>query len=434
MTAAQNPLPLPGPGPERAARREIARLLEIAARFYRSLLPGSWVPGYLADRGFAPAVQEHWQAGYAPAAWNALTHHLRAGSYPDSLIEAAGLARRTRRGDLIDTFRDRAMLPIRSGDGTIVAFIGRAAEHADPRVPKYLNSPGTDLYNKSEVLFGLWQARGQLARGARPVIVEGPFDAIAVTAACASRNVGVSPCGAVLTGQQATVLEAAADLRAAGVLVAFDPDQAGRLATISAYQLLSPLTSNTTAAILPPGQDPAQILHDHGPAGLAGMLSRRTRPLADLVIDAEVDRWSQWLRHPEGQIKALRAAAPVIAAMPPAHVAHQVARLAAKLGLDHAIVTEAVTDALTEIITAGRRIGSIPKASPPQTDRRTQPSGGLPEAPLTQSSTAARAAALDFPNNAQRAIGHAASPESADGQGHPAPSPEARLRAGRVPG
>jgi len=433
MTADQAPLPLAGPGPERAARRDLARLHEIAALFYRRLLPGSWVPGYLADRGFVPAVQEHWQAGYAPAAWNALTRHLRTGDYPDPLIEAAGLARRARRGDLIDTFRDRAMLPIRSDDGTIVAFIGRAPEHADPRVPKYLNSPGTDLYNKSEVLFGLWEAREQLASGAQPVIVEGPFDAIAVSAACAGHHVGVSPCGSVLTVHQATALEAAADLRTAGVLVAFDPDQAGRRAAISAYHLLSPLTGNTTAAILPPGRDPAQILHDHGPAGLAGMLAHHTQPLADLVIDAEVDRWSQWLRHPEGQINALRAAAPVIAGLPPGHVARHVARLADRLGLDHAIVTEAVTDALSEIIAAGR-IGSSRKASPPQADLRAQPSGGLPEAPRTESSTAVRAAALDFPGSASRVIGQTASAELADGHGRPALSPEARLHGRRIPG
>jgi DNA primase len=433
MTAGQAPLPIAGPDPEPTARRDLARLHEIAALFYRGLLPGSWVPGYLADRGFGPVVQQHWQAGYAPAAWNALTCHLRAGGYPDPLIEAAGLARRARRRDLIDTFRDRAMLPIRSGDGTIVAFIGRAAEHADPHVPKYLNSPGTSLYNKSEVLFGLWEARGAFASGAQPVIVEGPFDAIAVTTACDGRHVGVSPCGVALTIQQATALEAAADLRATGVLVAFDPDQAGRRAAISAYHLLSPLTGNTTAAILPPGRDPAQILHDHGPAGLAGMLAHHTRPLADLVIDAEVDRWSQWLRHPGGQIRALRAAAPVIAAMPPAHVARHVARLAGRIGLDHAIVTEAVTDALTELIAAGR-MGSSRKESAPRGDLRTQPCGGLPEALRTQPPMAARAAALDFPDNAQRVIGQAASPGPADGQGRPAPYPEARLRARRIPG
>jgi DNA primase len=402
-------------------------------RFYRSLLPGSWVPGYLARRGFGAAIQQHWQAGYAPAEWDALTRHLRAGGYPDTLIEAAGLARRSRPGALIDTFRDRAMLPIRSSEGTIVAFIGRASEHAGPRVPKYLNSPSTGLYAKSEVLFGLWEARSALASGARPVIVEGPFDAIAVTTACPGRNVGVAPCGAVLTAQQVAALNRATDLHAAGVLVAFDSDQAGRRATINAYHLLSPLTGNAVAAVLPPRQDPAQILHDHGPVALAGMLASHTRPLADLVIDAEVGLWSRWLRHPEGQISALRAAAPLIAAMPPALVARQVALLAGRLGLDHAIVTEAVTDALTEITAAGR-IGFIRKASAHQADQRTQPSAGLPEALRTQSSTAARAAALDFPGSAQQVIGQAASPEPTDGQGGPAPSPEARLHAKRVSG
>ena len=433
MTAAQNPLPLPGPGPERAARREIARLLEIATRFYRSLLPGSWVPGYLARRGFGAAVQQHWQAGYAPAEWDALTRHLRAGGYPDTLIEAAGLARRSRPGALIDTFRDRAMLPIRSSEGTIVAFIGRASEHAGPGVPKYLNSPSTGLYSKSEVLFGLWEARGPLAGGARPVIVEGPFDAIAVTAACPRRYAGIAPCGAVLTAQQVEALYRAIDLRTAGVLVAFDSDQAGHRAAISAYHLLSPLTGNATAVILPPGRDPAQVLHDHGPAALAGMLASHTQPLAELVIDAAVSRWSQWLRYPEGQIKALRATAPLIAAMPAAHVARHVARLAARLGLDHAIVTEAVTDALTELIAAGR-IGSGQNARAPGPDLRMRPSAGQPEALQTQSSTAARAAALDFPGSAQQITGRAASAEPTDGLRGPAPSPQARLHARRVPG
>src|ERR1035437_10082127 len=89
------------------------------------------------------------------------------------------------------------MLPIRSSEGTIVAFIGRASEHAGPRVPKYLNSPSTGLYAKSEVLFGLWEARGPLAGGARPVIGEGPFEAIAVTAACPGPYARIAACGAV---------------------------------------------------------------------------------------------------------------------------------------------------------------------------------------------------------------------------------------------
>jgi len=144
-------------------REDQAGVHFLAARFFRASMRGSWVPGYLAGRGFGAGVQERWRAGYAPASWNALTLRLRGAGYPDRLIEAAGLARRSRRGSLTDTFRDRAMLPIRSADGVIVAFTGRAPGHADPDVPRYLNSPGTALYSKAEVLFGLWESKGALA-------------------------------------------------------------------------------------------------------------------------------------------------------------------------------------------------------------------------------------------------------------------------------
>jgi DNA primase len=219
-------------------------------------------------------------------------------------------------------------------------------------VPKYLNSPGTGLYDKSGVLFGLHEGRAALVLGACPVIAEGPFDAIAITAACPDRYVGVAPCGTALTARQVAALNHAADLSATGVLVAFDPDNAGRRAAVRAYQLLGPLTSDVATVMLPARCDPAQILADRGSTALVEMLARRTRPLADLVINTEVHKWRRWLRHPEGQIGALRAAAPLIAAMPPAHVARQVARLASRLCLDHATVTGAVTDALPQALAA----------------------------------------------------------------------------------
>jgi DNA primase len=371
---------------------EVARVHDSAAQFFRSQMPGSWVPGYLASRGLSPAVQDHWLAGHAPDAWDALTRHLRAAGYPDTLLQAAGLARRSRRGTLIDTFRDRAMLPIRSADGTIIAFIGRAAPHAGLDVPKYLNSPATSLYDKGETLFGLWEARDALAQGARPVIVEGPLDAIAVTTAGQGRYVGVAPCGTALTASHAAALSQAADLRTSGVTVAFDPDDAGQRAAVRAYHLLVPLTEKLAAPTLPPGQDPAQVLAASGPATLAGMLADHTRPLPDLVINAEIRRWTRRrLRHPDGQIGALRAAAPLIAAMPPAHVARQVARLAAILQLDHALVTEAVTDALTALVTS-------PTASSRQDTTAHQAGQRAP------SPQGVHAAVSDSPRNAHRII------------------------------
>jgi DNA primase len=328
---------------------ELARVHQAAARFFRGRRRDSWVPAYLTGRRLAAALQRDWQAGYAPAGRDALVRHLRALGYGPEAVQAAGLAHRTRGGALTDTFHDRAMLPIHTADGTIIAFIGRAGPRAPPQLPKYLNSPATALYRKRDVLFGLWQAGPLLRGGARPVIVEGPFDAIAVTVAGAGRYAGLSPCGTAFTPQQAAALARIADLRRAGVIVAFDPDPAGRRAAITAYHRLSLLTDIVLTAILPAGHDPADILAHRGPAALARAVSEHTVPLADLVVDAEVDRWNRWLDHAEGQINALRAAARVIAAMPPAHIGRQAARLAQRLGLPCPTVTEAITSALHDL-------------------------------------------------------------------------------------
>jgi DNA primase len=329
---------------------DIIQVNVAAQAFFQSRMPGSWVPGYLTARGFGIGIQQLWHAGHAPASWDALIRHLRALGFPDTVLEAAGLARMSRRGTLIDTFRNRAMLPIRSAGGTVIAFIGRAPHPSRPGVPKYLNSPKTSLYDKSEILFGLWEARGALAAGARPVIVEGPLDAVAVTTAGHGRFAGVAPCGTTLSTRHADALSRAANLPTAGVLVAFDPDPPGRRAAVRAYHLLSQLTAETSAVTLPAGKDPAQILTDNSPEALAAILADRSHPLADLVTDAELEQWARWLDHAEGQISALRAVAPVVADMPPAHVARQVVRLSDRLGLDHATVTDAVTSALPEAI------------------------------------------------------------------------------------
>jgi len=345
---AQSSLPLAGEMP--VPHEDLVRANRDAAQFFQDRLAGSWVPRYLAARSLGPGLLARWQVGYAPAGWCGLAGHLRQLGYRDEVIEGAGLARRSVRGALMDTFRDRVMLPIRSADGTVVAFIGRAAQGAGAGVPKYLNSPGTGLYDKSTVLFGLWEAREALARGARPVIVEGPLDAIAVAGAGGGRHAGVTPCGTALTAQHLAVLAAVADLRAAGVTVAFDGDQAGRLAAVRAYDLLIRFTAEVHAVVWPPGQDPAQVLENQGPDALAALLGKRIQPLADLVVDAELDKWSRWLCYAEGQINALHAVAPVIAAMPAAHVARQVGRVAERLDLSHTIVTSAVTDALPEVV------------------------------------------------------------------------------------
>jgi DNA primase len=242
------------------------------------------------------------------------------------------------------------------------------------------------------------------------VIVEGPLDAMAITGSGEDRYAGVAPCGTSLTARHIAALANATDLAAAGVLVAFDDDAAGRRAAVRAYHLLAPITTGVEAVELPAGQDPAQVLADHGPTVLAATLAEHTRPLADLVIDAELEKWSRWLDHAEGRINAMRAAAPLIAAMPPEHVARQVARLADRLELDYATVTGAVTDALPGVIArmgASRKLRGPPAHAP-------------------------RVARRDYPTGAQEATPDAAalaSPPSRPGR-----APQRPLPARRVPG
>ena len=171
------PRPPGGPGPRTLA------VLRDAEAYYTSQLAGSWAPGYLASRGVSDVTSRDWDIGYAPAGWSALTGHLRGLGHDDREIQAAGLAKPSSRGTLIDIFRDRIMLPVRDSGGTLAGFIGRAHPRAGPDVPKYINSPETAAYRKGNLLFGLHHARPALAQGATPVLVEGPFDAIAVTIA-----------------------------------------------------------------------------------------------------------------------------------------------------------------------------------------------------------------------------------------------------------
>ena len=108
----------PRPGEPPASEPPAGGLTLAAARFFAARLAGSWVPAYLAGRGFGEQALRLWTVGYAPAGWRVLTVHLRDLGYGDTAIQAAGLARRTRRGVLVDFFRDRAMFGIRWSPGS----------------------------------------------------------------------------------------------------------------------------------------------------------------------------------------------------------------------------------------------------------------------------------------------------------------------------
>jgi hypothetical protein len=226
--------------PDATARRQLtdldalARLHADAAAFYTAQLragtpAAARAKEMLERRGVSEDAVDGYELGYAPRVWTALTDHLRARGWTDDELVAAGDGLVSRRGTVIDRFRDRLMFPVREASGErIIAFVARAVTE-QAGTPKYLNSPETALYRKSEVLYGLGASpvRHAIAAGAVPALVEGTFDAIAMTRASRGSHVGVAPLGTALTSEQVAVLNlTVGQLCERGVVVAFDPDDA----------------------------------------------------------------------------------------------------------------------------------------------------------------------------------------------------------------
>jgi DNA primase len=356
------------PSPER-----LILVHQLAVTFYRAQLHASGGPAQpavalLTARGVTRDQALGAQLGYAPPAWDALVEHLRSAGIDDRELAASGLVVQTSRGTLIDRFRDRIIFPIHILSGQTIALLGRAmdptvTDRTGAPVPKYLNSPETAIYHKGAVLYGLTAAAtAALRTGATPVLVEGPMDVLAVNAAGTISSppagaadgaastpefVGVAPCGTALTAGQVALLDAAGGgLAAGGVVTAFDGDQAGHGANSRAFELLRAVGAWPNTAAMPAGQDPALLFQQHGPAKLlAALHAAAGLPLADVVIDERITRYSDQLRWPEGRLSACRSAAGVIATLPAEQVGRQVARLAARLDLPTATVTDLVLEA-----------------------------------------------------------------------------------------
>jgi DNA primase catalytic core len=322
LTPAPDPAPA-GPGVDPATDR--ATLLELnqaAADFYAARYPTSWARTYLTDRfGSDLTADTRFTPGYAPGG-TALTQWLRLRGATDTQLLAAGLARRTLNGRLTDLFHDRLVLPIRASDG-IVGFVARRnPAHDDPTHPgaarsgpKYLNTGETVLYRKGDHLYGMVEASDALAAGATPVLVEGPADAIAVTLAGDGHHVGVATLGTALTDAQADLLRPHLGPDGDGVIVATDPDTAGRKAATRAWWMLAARHGNPGRLQLRDGADPAAT-YTRDPNLLRAALAAPAALAATLVEEA-LTAWAPRLHTSEGRVGAMREALAIIGAMPP---------------------------------------------------------------------------------------------------------------------
>lgn len=242
---------------EGISRERVLELNHAAAEWFDAqATPTSKGGVYLTERLGAEVLDDgRWQLGYAPHGWTGLTEHLRAtqGATDDELV-AAGLGTRSSRGNIIDTFRDRAMIGVRDVDGQTVGFVGR--DLSGQARARYLNTTTTPAFTKGDNLLGLHEA----PEGARLYRVEGAFDAIAITAAGDGKAAGVAPLGTALTERQADLIATHSPDRK--VYLALDADEAGRRAAVKDYWLLVERGLDARDVVIP-GSDPAEAWQHH---------------------------------------------------------------------------------------------------------------------------------------------------------------------------
>src|SRR4051794_2784073 len=354
---------------------------------YSAMYPKSWAPDYLRQRLGTDLIDDpRYQVGYAPPGPTSLAQHLTTrGATVEELLDA-GLVRRTERGQLVDAFRDRLVFPIYSG-ADLVGFVGRrnpTKPDGEFSGPKYLNTRATAVFAKSEQLFGLSESATDLDAGAIPVLVEGPMDAISVTLATNGQHVGVAPLGTAFTEAQAGKLKPYLRKDPNRIVIATDPDSAGRQSAQRAFWRLAALRASPRHLTLPEGVDPADALCTSGKAGLSQILAA-SGDFAQVLIDRLLDERLETHDDAFSKIDHCRQAARIIGALPPDQWLEQTQHVAERLDMPlHAVIDEVLeagarwTD--EPLACAGRELARLRPSAPPAKVLHRQAEVGSPDA------------------------------------------------------
>ncbi|MFC8040487.1 DNA primase [Paenarthrobacter sp. NPDC057355] len=303
-----------GTGPSREEVGKRQRLLDahkIADEFFRAqlLTPGAAeARNFLDGRGFDRAAAEHFSVGYAPQGWDALLKHLRGRGFTDAELKLTGMFSEGNRG-IYDRFRGRLIWPIRDIAGDTIGF-GARKLYEDDQGPKYLNTPETTLYKKSQVLYGIDLAKRNIAKDRQLVVVEGYTDVMACH--LAGVTTAVATCGTAFGTEHIKVARRLLSDDGSGgeVIFTFDGDAAGQKAALRAFEEDQRFTAQTYVAVEPSGADPCDLRQLKGDAAVRELIGTR-KPLFEFAIRATLRRHN--LDTVEGRVAALREASPVVA-------------------------------------------------------------------------------------------------------------------------
>jgi DNA primase len=315
-----------------------------AAKFYQEQLslPTAQIGrDFLIKRGFDQTACAQFGVGYAPDEWDALTKFLRAQNFTIEELNLAGLSKEGQRGP-IDRFRNRLIWPIRDISGDVVGFGARklASDEVD-QGPKYLNTPETPIYKKSQVLYGLDMAKKEIAKKRQAVIVEGYTDVMA--AHLAGVTTAVATCGTAFGDDHIRILRRLLmddDAFRGEVIFTFDGDAAGQKAALRAFDDDQKFVVQTFVAVEPSGMDPCELRQEHGDVAVRDLIARRV-PLFEFAIKSALKDFD--LTTAEGRVQALGVAAPLVAKIRDASLRPEYARsLAGWLGMEVESVVAAV--------------------------------------------------------------------------------------------
>ncbi|NJP34690.1 DNA primase [Micromonospora thermarum] len=350
--------------PQQGQKQRLVAAHAAAVEFYRAQLttPGARpAREFLARRGFDRAAAERYGCGFAPDGWDLLTKHLRQQGFTHDELVTAGLSRPARSGSLIDRFRRRLLWPIRDLTGDVIGF-GARKLFDDDDGPKYLNTPETPIYKKSHVLYGIDQAKREIAKQGKVVVVEGYTDVMACH--LAGVPTAVATCGTSFGADHIGVLRRLlldTDAVAGEIIFTFDGDAAGQKAALRAFDDDQRFVGRTFIAVSPDNMDPCELRLAKGDLAVRDLVARR-EPLVDFALRHVISRYD--LDTVDGRVEAMRRAAPLVAKIKDREKRPEyVRKLAGDLGMEIEPVQRAVL-AAAHAPPQGRGDTAAPRPAP----------------------------------------------------------------------
>ncbi|MDP2314245.1 MAG: DNA primase [Pseudomonadota bacterium] len=346
-------------------RADLYDVTEESARFFTNTLltAPEGAPGreYLQKRGITVETAQKYRLGFAPDAWDRLTGHLQRKRIPMQMAKGARVVGQREGSDRVyDLFRNRLMFPILDDRGRVVAFGGRllpgpptppGSEAPKADGPKYLNSPESEIYNKSRTLYGLSWARLAAQRKDRVLVVEGYFDAVSLWQGGFEEV--MATCGTALTPAHLEVISRLTRK----VVALFDSDEAGLKAATKSMELFLDANVEAKRLDLKPAKDPDEFIQQFGAEAFEGRLAA-AQPLLDLVFDRTIKKEGS---SSEGRARAEAAVIPLLRRLPRNVRDQMLAKAADVLGIRPNELIEKVG----RVDTQDARSGPPPSMAPP---------------------------------------------------------------------